>query len=75
MVYSGKRYRKEYTKTDKFILQIGEGTSYYYDPQTYYVDSLMNDPVGRGIYDETFPNYLRNPWQITLEIYSKNWMN
>lgn len=50
---------KEYTKTDKFILQIGEGTSYYYDPQTYYVDSLMNDPVGRGIYDETFSKLLK----------------
>lgn len=55
----GRNTENPSTKIDKFILQIGEGKSYYYDPQTYFVDSLKNDPAGSVIYDETFGRLLR----------------
>ncbi len=48
-----------YQKEDKFILQIGNGASYYYDPQTYFVDSLQNDPNGSAIYDSAFKDAAR----------------
>lgn len=54
----GKDTEKPSRKIDKFILQIGDGKSYYYDPQTYYVDSIENDPTGRVIYEETFAKLL-----------------
>lgn len=34
---------------DPFVLQIARDRSYYYHPQTYYVDSLENDPNGKLI--------------------------
>lgn len=49
---------KPHQKIDKFILQIGKNHSYYYDPQTYYVDSLRNDPTGSAIYEDTFARLL-----------------
>jgi GLPGLI family protein len=55
----GKGTEKSSQKIDKFILQVGDGKSYFYDPQTYYVDSIENDPVGRGIYDDTITKILR----------------
>ena len=36
----------------KFILQMAPGKSYFYNPQTYYVDSMENDPQGRILYEE-----------------------
>ena len=36
----------------KFILQIAPGKSYFYNPQTFYVDSMDNDPQGRILYEE-----------------------
>ena len=39
------------TKYD-FILQVAPGYSCYYNPRTYYVDSLMHDPVGKLVYDQ-----------------------
>ncbi|MDE6337956.1 MAG: GLPGLI family protein [Muribaculaceae bacterium] len=44
----------ENPKKNRFILQIAPGSSYYYDPQTFYVDSLKHDPNGRAIYDQAF---------------------
>lgn len=34
--------------SDKFILQVANGMSYYYNAQTYFVDSLENDPNGKA---------------------------
>ncbi len=42
----------------KYILQIGNGASYYYDPHTFYVDSLENDPTGRAICDQAMSDAL-----------------
>lgn len=50
---------KPYIREDKFILQIGNGSSYYYDPQTFYVDSLENDPTGKAIRDQAMSDALR----------------
>ena len=47
-----KKTAKPFVTEDKYILQIGNGSSYYYDPQTFYVDSLNNDPVGRVMVDQ-----------------------
>lgn len=35
----------------KFILLIGNGHSQYYSPQTFFIDSLKNDPTGASVYD------------------------
>ncbi|MDE5712008.1 MAG: GLPGLI family protein [Muribaculaceae bacterium] len=35
--------------SSKWILQMAPGKSYYYNPQTYFVDSLDNDPNGKSI--------------------------
>ncbi len=43
---------------NKYILQIGNGASYYYDPQTFYIDSLENDPTGRAIRDQAMDDAL-----------------
>ena len=37
---------------NKFILQIAPEKSYFYNAQTYYVDSMENDPQGRILYEE-----------------------
>ncbi len=51
---------KEHKVTEhKYILQIGNGASYYYDPQTFYVDSLDNDPTGRAIRDQAMSDALQ----------------
>lgn len=36
-------------KSSKWILQMAPGKSYYYNPQTYFVDSLDNDPNGKSV--------------------------
>lgn len=38
----------------KFVLQIAPAISYYYDPQTHYVDSMENDPQGKLILDQAW---------------------
>lgn len=69
---SGNDSNKPYQKVDKFILQMGEGKSYYYDPQTYYVDSLENDPAGRTIYDDTFAKLLQESLENgTADVFDK----
>lgn len=40
------------THTGKYVLQIAPTSSYYYDPQTYYIDSLENDPDGKRMLRE-----------------------
>lgn len=55
----GKDTEKPFHKIEKFILQMGEGKSYYYDPQTYFVDSLRSDPVGSKMLDEAFSKALQ----------------
>lgn len=42
----------------KWILQIAPGKSYYYNPQTFFVDSLKNDPAGRSVYDNALNDAL-----------------
>ena len=46
-----------------FVLQIARDRSYYYHPQTYYVDSLENDPNGKLVInrarDEAYEAYGR----------------
>ncbi len=51
--------KKQEITEHKFILQIGKGASYYYDPQTFYVDSLENDPTGKAIRDQAMDDALR----------------
>lgn len=48
----GTEKEKTYLRT--LILQIGKGTSYWYDPQTFFIDSLENDPVGSKTLDDVF---------------------
>lgn len=48
--------RKE--KSTKWILQIATGKSYYYNPQTFFVDSLDNDPTGKGILESVWSEAL-----------------
>lgn len=43
---------------NKYVLQIGNGSSYYYDPQTFFVDSLENDPNGKIIRDKAMSDAL-----------------
>ncbi|MCM1356874.1 MAG: GLPGLI family protein [Staphylococcus sp.] len=45
---------QEFMSEHKYILQIGEGASYFYDPQTFFVDSLDNDPNGKAVRDKAF---------------------
>lgn len=49
--------------TSKWILQLAAGSSYYYNPQTFFVDSLMNDPNGkaihRAVWDEALEEFTR----------------
>lgn len=47
----GKKAEDSYRSVDKFILLIADGTSQYYDPQTFYIDSLEHDPTGRAALD------------------------
>lgn len=37
---------------ERFILQIAPNRSYYFDPQTFFVDSLSNDPQGKILLSE-----------------------
>ncbi|MDE6379826.1 MAG: GLPGLI family protein [Muribaculaceae bacterium] len=55
----GSNDKQPYIHEDKFILQIGNGSSYFYDPQTFYIDSLENDPSGRVILDQALADALR----------------
>lgn len=66
-----KDTEKAHTKTDKFILQIGKNASYYYDPQTYYVDSMRNDPNGRIILDQATSDALRESLESKSNSYLK----
>ena len=55
-------YKKEhepYVEEHKYVLQIGDGASYYYDPQTFYVDSLENDPTGKVILEQALDDALQ----------------
>lgn len=47
-------------KEETYILQIGHGESCYYNRQTYYVDSLINDPNGKLIYDQAWNDALQD---------------
>lgn len=55
--YNNKK-GKPYFSEHKYILQIGNGVSYFYDPQTFYVDSLENDPTGKAIRDQAMSDAL-----------------
>ena len=48
---------------NKFILQVAPSMSYFYDPQTYYIDSLEHDPNGkallRQIEEDSYKEYER----------------
>lgn len=55
----GDAEKEQMVKENKYILQIGNGASYYYDPQTFYVDSLDNDPTGRAIRDQAMSDALQ----------------
>lgn len=57
--YLNPKPEKPHMREYKYILQIGEGSSYYYDPQTYYVDSLENDPTGSDIRRQALVDALR----------------
>lgn len=58
----------------QFILQIAPGYSYYYNPRTYYVDSLEHDPAGRKVLEQitsaAFEEFMRSgaqPFKIMEE--------
>lgn len=57
--YDNKKHDNPRKREYKYILQIGDGLSYYYDPQTYYVDSLNNDPAGCAIRDKVMGDAFR----------------
>ena len=40
------------TNTGKYMLRIGHGQSFYFDPQTNRIDSLENDPQGKIILEQ-----------------------
>lgn len=61
--YHGENHENPRRNEDKYILQIGEGSSYYYDPQSYYVDSINNDPTGRAILEQA----TRDAFMQTIE--------
>lgn len=64
------------TKYD-FILQVALGYSCYYNPRTYYVDSLMHDPVGKLVYDQVNVDALNeavSSGKSYFEILKKNGM-
>lgn len=64
------------TKYD-FILQVAPGYSCYYNPRTYYVDSLMHDPVGKLVYDQVNVDALNeavSSGKSYFEILKKNGM-
>lgn len=42
------------TGTNKYILQIANGMSYYYDPQTFRIDSLESTPEGKAMLSDTY---------------------
>lgn len=48
---------------NKFILQVAPAMSYFYDPQTYYIDSLEHDTNGRAllrqIEEDSYKEYMR----------------
>lgn len=60
---------------DKYILQVAPETSYYYDPQTFLMDSLENDPNGRVIIrkatDEAYQAFYNDPTQRPHETLRK----
>lgn len=51
-------------RTNKAILLVANGASQFYDPQTFYVDSLINDPIGcaarDAVMDEAFAEMHRS---------------
>lgn len=61
--YHGENHENPRRNENKYILQIGEGSSYYYDPQSYYVDSINNDPTGRAILQQA----TRDAFMQTIE--------
>lgn len=44
---------RESDKINTYILQIAPQFSYFYDPQQYFIDSLLNDPKGKEYYTQT----------------------
>lgn len=42
----------------KWILQMAQGKSYYYNAQTFYIDSLKHDPNGKAMLDAAFSDAL-----------------
>lgn len=60
--YEVKEHSKALNETDgelqesdmvySYILQISQNASYYYDPQQYFIDSLLNDPKGKELYSQ-----------------------
>ena len=56
--YADKTDKEPWKHENKFILQIGNGSSYYYDPQTFYIDSLENDPSGKAIREQALTDAL-----------------
>lgn len=62
-------YRNSKTGTpiqnrSKFILLLADGTSQYYNPQTFFVDSLQNDPTGKAtigaLWKEAYEEMMRS---------------
>lgn len=58
----------------KYILQIAQNISYYYDAQTYFIDSLENDPNGKAAlklaWDDAYREMVnggRNSYEIMKE--------
>ena len=51
------------SNSGNYVLQVAGKLSYYYDPQTYYIDSLENDPVGSQI--------CRQAWTDAFEEFSR----
>lgn len=62
------------TNVGRYILQVASGVSYFYDPQTYFIDSLENDPQGkamlRRVEEECYREWMdtgKEPFQLLKE--------
>lgn len=73
---TGERIEKRY----RSILQIIPGmASYYYNPQTFYVDSLENDPLGKVLlhqaWDEALHTVMEDPTKDLFKILKSQGMS
>lgn len=68
--YANKKDKEPYKHENKFVLQIGNSSSYYYDPQTFYIDSLENDPTGKAIREQALNDALHEFMETGVDAFA-----